>query len=79
MSKLRADITWNHHINSRSLTVTPISIINDNIEEDDSYMSDHEDENNNEDDDKIKMKMKMKIKIMKMMMKMMMRKKKIVI
>jgi hypothetical protein len=42
MSKLRADITWKHHINSHSV-ITPVSII-DNIEED-NYISDCEDEN----------------------------------
>ena len=29
MSKLRADITWNHHVNSNSPTPTPLNIITD--------------------------------------------------
>ena len=42
MSKLRADITWKHRINSNLPVLTSIKIIND-IEEDD----------NNENDDNI--------------------------
>jgi len=40
MSKLRADITWKHHINSNLPVPTPIKIIND-IEEEDNENDDN--------------------------------------
>jgi hypothetical protein len=50
MSKLRADITWKHRINSNLPVPTPIRIIND-IEEEDNDKNDDDieiDENNEE-------------------------------
>ena len=50
MSKLRADITWNHRVNSNSPISTPLNIITD-IEDqtnDDENLDENPDENSNE-------------------------------
>lgn len=50
MSKLRADITWNHRVNSNSPILTPLNIIPDieNQINDDENLDENPDENPNE-------------------------------
>ena len=63
MSKLRADITWKHRINSDSPILTPLSIIT-NIEEKNNDKDEIEDSANREEKEK-----EDEEKIMMMMMK----------
>ena len=61
MSKLRADITWNYHVNSNSSITTPFNIItdvedqindpNENPDKNPNENPENEEEDNNNDDD----------------------------
>ena len=54
MSKLRADITWNHCVNSNSSIITPINIITDIKDQindpNENPENEEEEEDNNNDD-----------------------------